>query len=110
MSKKNGTGINPETMLRGDRETRKNQLLGKVEAGPKTEEKGPNTKEEQSTWNIDLPLKPKKKSYTQVRVEDPIIIGLKEFIRKNKFDISYTSIINTVTKKYLEQNGIIIKE
>lgn len=60
--------------------------------------------------DISFEEKPKKKSYTQVRIDDNIIYGLKEFIRKNGLNISYTKIVNTVTKKFLEENGITIKE
>lgn len=109
MSNNNGTGVDPKSMLRDDKEARKNRILGNQEVLSKTKEKKKDNRVSGS-WKVDLPVRPKKKTFTQVRIEDPIIIGLKEFIRKNKVDISYTSIVNTVTRKFLEENGINIKE
>lgn len=98
MSKNNGTGIDPDAVLRVDR------LLGNREK--KTNTKSNVTNKIDNNWNINVPEKPKKKQFTQVRVEDSIIKGFKEYIFNERIDLAYTKVMNEVLKKFLIENNI----
>ena len=63
------------------------------------------TDQKNTSWNVDLNVKPKKNSFTQVRIQDEYIDKFKRYCLDNNLE-SYSGLINNILNKFIENNNL----